>query len=106
MLTKNTVNRLEASVAAYDGHPGPRAAIRYEYLVADTVGTLTGMLNELGTGYDRKRIAKSVQKLAFENVPEKMRGPGNASGRRGRALGGRTSRRSRSRSSRTSASAC
>lgn len=75
-VTANAVNRLEASVEAYDAHEGPRSAVRYEDLVADTAGTMIRMLTELKLPVDEVKVTKAVAKLAFDNVPEERRGPG------------------------------
>jgi hypothetical protein len=61
---------------AYDAHRGPKALIRYEDLVADTLGTMRRLYAALGIDADPSELARTVQKHSWENVPEDDKGRG------------------------------
>ncbi len=52
--------------------------VRYEDLRADTPGTMERIYRALGMSLDEERLARTVEKRSFENLPEKRRGPGKA----------------------------
>jgi hypothetical protein len=62
---------------AYEGHDRAlRKTIRYEDLLADPDGVLTGLSEWLGLPHGEARIREVVARNAFAEVPEKRRGPG------------------------------
>jgi hypothetical protein len=61
---------------AYDTHRGPKALVRYEDLVADTLGTVRRIYSTLGVPLDEERLARVVRKHAWENIPEEKKGEG------------------------------
>lgn len=61
---------------AYDAHKGPKALVRYEDLVADTLGTMREMYARLGIAVDEKQLEKVVEKHSWENIPEEKKGEG------------------------------
>ncbi|MGI8911745.1 MAG: sulfotransferase domain-containing protein [Rubrobacteraceae bacterium] len=61
---------------AYESHEGPKTLVRYEELRADTLGTMKRIYSELGIEAEEKNLARVVEKHAWENIPEKKKGPG------------------------------
>lgn len=61
---------------AYDLHAGYKTLVRYEDLVADTLGTMRRIYSELGLTIEKEELAGVVDKHSFENVPEEQRGQG------------------------------
>jgi hypothetical protein len=61
---------------AYDAHRGPKSLVRYEELVADTIGTLNRVYGELGLKVEEQRLKRSVEKRSWENIPEENKGEG------------------------------
>jgi hypothetical protein len=62
--------------AAYDAHEGPKALVRYEDLVADTLGTMRRLYAALGIEVNAVELARAVEKHSWENVPEEEKGEG------------------------------
>jgi hypothetical protein len=67
---------VESAKAAYDAHRGPKVLIRYEDLLADTLGTIKRLYAELDIVVDEDELTKAVEKHAWENVPEEEKGRG------------------------------
>jgi hypothetical protein len=67
---------VESAKAAYDAHRGPKVLIRYEDLLADTLGTIKRLYAELDIVVDEVELTKAVEKHAWENVPEEEKGRG------------------------------
>jgi hypothetical protein len=61
---------------AYDAHGGPKVVIRYEDLVADTIGTMRRLYAALGIAVDPDELVRAVEKHSWENVPEEEKGEG------------------------------
>jgi len=61
---------------AYDTHQGPKSLVRYEELVADTLGTMKRVYSELGISVDEGELRRAVEKHAWENIPEEKKGQG------------------------------
>jgi hypothetical protein len=61
---------------AYDTHRGPKALVRYEDLVSDTLETMRRLYAALGIEVDPNELAKAVEKHSWENVPEEEKGKG------------------------------
>ena len=61
---------------AYEAHDGRKVVVRYEDLRADTLGTMKRMYGELGVSVDEARLALSVEKHSWENIPEEEKGQG------------------------------
>jgi hypothetical protein len=59
---------------AYDAHRGPKALVRYEDLVSDTLETMRTLYAALGIEVDPNELAKAVEKHSWENVPEEEKG--------------------------------
>src|SRR5215213_5630068 len=60
---------------AYDAHAGPKAVVRYEDLRTDTLETMQGLYSTLGITVDEGELSRVVEKHAWENIPEKRKGP-------------------------------
>ena len=67
---------VENAKLACDAHAGPKVMIRYEDLVADTMGTMHRLYAALGIEVDPDELARAVEKHSWENVPEKEKGEG------------------------------
>jgi len=61
---------------AYDAHEGPKVLIRYEELVADTLGTMRRVYAALGIEVDEQELFRAVERRSWENVPEEEKGEG------------------------------
>jgi Sulfotransferase family len=67
---------VENAKLAYEAHEGPKVLIKYEELVADTLGTMRRLYATLGIGVDPDELARAVEKHSWENVPEEEKGEG------------------------------
>jgi hypothetical protein len=61
---------------AYENHGGPKVLVRYEDLLADTLGTMRRIYSALGVPVDDEAVVRAVAKHAWENVPEENKGEG------------------------------
>jgi hypothetical protein len=61
---------------AYEGHAGPKALVRYEDLLADTLGTMKRIYSELGMAVDEEKLARVVEKHSWERLSEEKEGNG------------------------------
>jgi hypothetical protein len=61
---------------AYEAHEGRKVVVRYEDLRADTLGTMKRMYGELNVPVEESKLAKAVEKHAWENIPEEEKGQG------------------------------
>ncbi len=61
---------------AYEAHDGPKAMVRYEDLVANTLGGMRRVCSGLGIAVDEGELAWVVGKHAWEIVPEREKGAG------------------------------
>lgn len=75
---------------AYEAHGGPKSLVRYEELVADTLGTMRRVYAELGIPADVEELRRVVEKHAWENIPEEKKGGASFSGVGPPRDGGRT----------------
>src|SRR5918993_5601131 len=60
---------------AYEVHKGPRVVVRYEDLRADTLKTMRQLYSKLDIPVGEEELAGSVERHAWENVPENKKGP-------------------------------
>jgi hypothetical protein len=60
---------------AYDAHAGSKAVVRYEDLRTDTHKTMQSLYSTLGITVDEGELSRVVEKHAWENIPEKRKGP-------------------------------
>jgi hypothetical protein len=67
---------VENAKEAYDAHEGPKVLVRYEELVADTLGTMRRIYAALGIGVDPDELVRAVERHSWENVPEEEKGKG------------------------------
>lgn len=65
-----------AAIAAFDGHAGPKAIVRYEDLLADTSGTLVRLASAVDWRYDETRALAAAAALAWDAIPEDQKGKG------------------------------
>ncbi len=61
---------------AYDSHEGHKVMVKYEDLRADTLGTMKRIYSSLEIPVDEGELARSVDKQAWENIPEEEKGEG------------------------------
>jgi hypothetical protein len=64
--------------AAYEAHAGYKVLVRYEDLRADTLATMKRIYRALRITVDEDELARTVERLSFENIPEKKRGAGKS----------------------------
>jgi hypothetical protein len=60
---------------AYEAHAGPKVVIRYEDLRTDTLETMQSLYSTLGITVDEGELSRVVERHAWENIPEKKKGP-------------------------------
>jgi len=60
---------------AYEAHDGRRAVVRYEDLRADTLKAMIRLYSTLGIPVGEGELARTVERHAWENVPENKKGP-------------------------------
>lgn len=70
------VRQIGNARSAYDAHKGRKALIRYEDLVADTMGTMRRLCSALEIPVSEEQLARVVEKYAWKNVPEEEKGAG------------------------------
>lgn len=61
---------------AYESHDGPKTLVRYEDLLADTLGTMWRLYSELGIPVDEEDLNRVVKEHSWENIPEEEKGEG------------------------------
>ena len=76
---------VESARKAYDGHRGPKVLIRYEDLLADTVGSLRRIYSGLSIPVGEEELVRVAEMHSWKNVPagEKGRGKFYRKGRPG-----------------------
>jgi hypothetical protein len=75
-LARRYLDNLQMSKQAYDDHRGQKTLVLYEDLRFDTVGTMKGLYSDLGIAVDEAQLVRAVEKHAWENIPEDMKGAG------------------------------
>ena len=60
---------------AYEAHVGRKVVTRYEDLRHDTKGELEKVYSSLGIPIREEQLRRVVEKHAWENIPEKQKGP-------------------------------
>ena len=60
---------------AYEKHDGPKALVRYEDLRTNTLETMRKLYSTLGIPVNEGELAGVIERHAWENVPEKKKGP-------------------------------
>jgi hypothetical protein len=73
---QNHVRHAGKAKEAYEIHQGPKILIRYEELRADTLGTMKRLYSTLGIPVNEAELARTVERHAWENIPEEEKGPG------------------------------
>jgi hypothetical protein len=73
---QNHVRHAGKAKEAYEGHQGPKVLIRYEELRADTLGTMKRLYSTLGIPFREDELARTIEKHAWENIPEGEKGEG------------------------------
>jgi hypothetical protein len=61
---------------AYEAHRGPKVLVRYEDLLADTLGTIRRIFDVLGLPADVEELGRVVEQHSWENIPEDEKGEG------------------------------
>ena len=70
------LRNMERARQAFDAHNGPRTQVRYEDLLADTLGAMGRVYSELGIEAGGDALARAVEKHSWEAIPEDMKGQG------------------------------
>ena len=76
MRANSYVQQIEKTRQAYDAHGGRKVLVRYEDLRADALATMKRIYSELEMPVDEHELARSVEKNAWENIPEEEKGEG------------------------------
>jgi len=74
--TRTYLQGVGSAKRAYDSHQGPKVLVRYEDLVADTLGTMRRIYSALGILADQDEVARAVQEHSWENIPGDAKGKG------------------------------
>ncbi|MBA3426185.1 MAG: sulfotransferase domain-containing protein [Rubrobacter sp.] len=64
------------SKRAFDAHDGRKVLVRYEDLLADTLGTMKRIYSELEIEVDGEDLARIVREHSWEMIPEEEKGEG------------------------------
>ena len=75
-LARKYLNNLKLAKQSYDAHRGPKTLVLYEDLRVDTLGVMKRLYSDLGIEVDETQLARAVEKHAWENIPEAMKGEG------------------------------
>jgi LPS sulfotransferase NodH len=73
---KKYLRNMENARRAFDAHEGPKAAVLYEELRADALGTMRRLYADLGIEVDDRELQRTVEKHAWEAIPEDLKGQG------------------------------
>jgi sulfotransferase family protein len=76
MNAKVYLQQVSSAKKAYEAHTGPKALVRYEELVADTLGTMKRIYKELELEMDEGQLERAIEKRSWENIPEEKKGEG------------------------------
>jgi hypothetical protein len=72
LLMKNMVG----AKRAYEAHRGPKVLIRYEDLLADTLGTMERICSTLEIPADQGELGRVIDEHSWEKIPEDKKGEG------------------------------
>jgi hypothetical protein len=70
------LEQMKNAVRAHRSHHGPKTLLRYEDLRANPLAELQRVYAELGIPADEAELERSVEKHAWENIPEEQKGEG------------------------------
>jgi len=70
------LRNMERARQAFDAHEGPKTLVRYEDLLADTLGAMRRIYSGLRMEADGDALARAVEKHSWEAIPEDMKGQG------------------------------
>ena len=70
LLMKNMVG----GKRAYEAHRGPKILVRYEELLADTLGTMRRIFDTLDLPADEEELGRVIEQHSWENIPEDEKG--------------------------------
>ena len=73
---QNHLRHASRAKEAFDIHQGPKVMVRYEDLRADTLTTMQRIYSDLGIPAGEEELARTVEKHAWENIPEEEKGQG------------------------------
>lgn len=65
-----------SAARAYDMHEGRKVLVRYEDLLADTVGTMKRIYTTLEMPFREDELIKAAEKHSWANIPEDKKGDG------------------------------
>lgn len=67
---------MSRTVEAYEAHEGPKVLVKYEDLRSDALDIMRGVRGALDLTVDEEQLSGTVEKHAWENIPEEEKGPG------------------------------
>lgn len=65
-----------SSKEAYEAHEGSKTLVRYEDLLADTLGTMKRIYSELDIPVEEDELVRVVEKHSWDNIPAGRKGEG------------------------------
>jgi hypothetical protein len=75
-LASNFVTTVKRVKEAYEAHEGHKVLVKYEDLRCHTLETMKRIYSELGIAIDEEELARTVEKISWENLPKEMKGAG------------------------------
>jgi Sulfotransferase family len=76
MRANSYVQQIEKTDQVFRAHGGRKVMVRYEDLRADTMNTMKRIYSALEIPVKEAELARSVEKNAWENIPEEEKGEG------------------------------
>lgn len=70
------VKLIQLAQEAYDAHKGRKVLVRYEDLRSDPLGAMRRIYSALEIPVDERKLARVVEKHAWENIPDRKKGLG------------------------------
>ncbi len=70
------IKNMMGAKRAYEAHRGPKVLVRYEELLADTLGTMRRIFDTLDIPVDEEQLGRVVEQHSWENIPKDEKGEG------------------------------
>lgn len=72
--TELLMKNMMGAKRAYEAHRGPKVLVRYEELLADTLGTMRRIFETLGIPVDEEELDRVVEQHSWQNISEDEKG--------------------------------
>lgn len=73
---KQYMRHVTGARQAYENHEDRKVLVKYEDLLADTIGTMRRAYSALEIPLEEEELARAVEKHSWENIPEEQKGKG------------------------------